>query len=103
MLVELLSKFDPDEIIGLSAVVLGISAGIIISVTAIICGAVRRYRERQLAADLIHALAERGMSAEEIERVVQASALESPDDFADLPIGRRLRRARAAMRSGRSS
>ncbi|HUT94090.1 MAG TPA: hypothetical protein VMY37_31805, partial [Thermoguttaceae bacterium] len=73
MLLELLSKFDPDEIIGLSAVVLGISAGIIISVTAIICGAVRRYRERLLAADLIHSLADRGMSAEEIERVVRAS------------------------------
>lgn len=97
MLQELFSKFDPDEIIALSAVVLGISAGIIISVTAIICGAVRRYRERQLAADLIHALADRGMSAEEIERVVQASAIMSPDDLAEHPIHRRLRRARAAV------
>ena len=84
MLTELISKFDPDEFIGLAAVVLGISAGIIISVTAVICGAIRRYRERQLAADLIHSLADRGMSAEEIERLVRASAVGEPQDLRQL-------------------
>ena len=70
--------------------------------TGIIAGAIRRYRERLLAADLIHALADRGMSAEEIERVVRASAIESPPDFAEHPIHGRLRRFRAAMGAGRS-
>jgi hypothetical protein len=78
MLSELLSKMGPGQLIGLTAVVFGISAWVIISLTAIICGTVSRYRRRQLAADLIHDLADRGMSAEEIERLLRASANEVP-------------------------
>jgi hypothetical protein len=84
MLSELITKFQPDELIGLVAVVLGIPAGVIFLVTAIVSGHIRRYRERQLAADLIHDLADRGMSAEEIERVVRASAIETPEDLPKL-------------------
>jgi hypothetical protein len=75
---------DPEDLIPLSAIVLGISAGIIISVTAIICGAIRRYRERQLAMELIHSLVDRGMTAEEIERLVIASAVEEPEELREM-------------------
>ena len=84
MLTELISKFEPGEFIALAAVVLGISAGIIALVTAIISVAIGRYRERQLTADLIHSLADRGMSAEEIERLVRASAIGKLNDLRQL-------------------
>ncbi len=82
MLDDLLSKIMPGEIIPLVAITLGISAGIIISLGAIIAGQVRRYRERQIATNLIHDLVERGLSADEIERLVRASAVQSPEDGA---------------------
>jgi hypothetical protein len=75
--------------------VLGISAGVIISVTAIVCGAVRRYRERQLAVDLIHSLADRGMTADEIERLVVASAVGDAEE----PEAANVRARIAALRS----
>ncbi len=84
MVSDLLSKVDGEELIALTAVALGISAAIIIAVTAIISSQIRRYRERVLTANLIHDLVDRGMSADEIERVVQVSAIQTSEDSPEL-------------------
>jgi hypothetical protein len=80
MVEEFISKINSGDVIPLTAIVLGILAGVIITVTGIISSAVRRYFERQMAANLIHELLDRGLPVEEIERLVVASAVESPEE-----------------------
>ena len=82
-ILEFLSGIPSPFLIPVVAIVMGISAGIIISVTAIVSAHIRRYRERALMANLIHEMVERGMSAEEIERLVAVSAIQSQEDLAE--------------------
>lgn len=91
MLQELVSKMQPNDLIPVLAISLGVGAGVLIAITAIITGSFRRYRERELAANLIHELLERGLPTDEIERLVRASA---PEGEAE-----RLVRAAAARKS----
>ena len=67
---ELLSKFDPDAVIGLVAVIGGLACGIV----AIIMGVGLAIRRAELAADLKKDMLERGMSAEEIRTVMEAGS-----------------------------
>ncbi|MFH1921734.1 MAG: hypothetical protein ABIP48_17865 [Planctomycetota bacterium] len=97
-ILEFLSKVPAGDVFPVIAVILGILAGVIISVTAIVSGQVRRFRERQLAMDLIHDLADRGMPSDEIERLVRASEVKDFKSLRDV-IGHRrscLTRAKAA-------
>jgi len=84
MLEELISKILPGDLIPLTAIALGIAAGLIITVTGLIAGTVRRIRERQMAMDLIHDLVDRGLATEEVERLVLASATEESDELKGL-------------------
>jgi hypothetical protein len=65
---EILSKFEPGELIGLVAVAGGIVLMLICGVASIISDGL--YKVRQLA--LKQEMLERGMSAEEIESVIEA-------------------------------
>jgi cell division protein FtsL len=76
---DFLSRIDSEELVALAAVVLAILAGIIIAVTSIISTQIRRYRERQLSADLAQDMLDRGMSADEIAQVLRAAAIESSE------------------------
>lgn len=67
---EILSKFEPGELIGLVAVAGGIGLVLICGVAGIISDGV--YKVRQLA--LKQEMLERGMSAEEVERVIEAGS-----------------------------
>jgi hypothetical protein len=73
---ELLSKFNPGELIGLTAVV----GGLICGVVAIVMGVGLEIRKTELAAGLKKTMLERGMSADEIRMVMDTgskSSLES--------------------------
>jgi hypothetical protein len=70
---ELLSKFEPGELIGLVAVGGGITLALICAVTAILSEA--WYKGRQLA--LKHEMLERGMTAEDIRTVIDAGTKRS--------------------------
>jgi hypothetical protein len=71
---DLFHKLNGGQTIGLFAVVLGVVSGTVISVVATVAPQWRKVRqveaESQLKRDLIAA----GFTAEEIERVVQATA-----------------------------
>ncbi|MHC4404316.1 MAG: hypothetical protein ACYTG0_32075 [Planctomycetota bacterium] len=76
---EFLSRISHD-IVPVTAIVLGVTAGVVISITAIISGTVRRFRERKVTTNLIQDMLDRGMSTDEIERLVKLSATAIPDD-----------------------
>ncbi len=81
MLEELVSKIHPNDLVGLAAVVLGILAGLLITVTAIVAGSVRRYRERKMTIALVQDLLDRGLAPDEVERLVVASGGADPADL----------------------
>ena len=72
-MIELLSKFGPGELIGLTAVV----GGLICGVVAIVMGIGLEIRKVELAADLKKTMLERGMSADEIRMVMDAGSASS--------------------------
>jgi hypothetical protein len=65
---ELLSKFSPGELIGLTAVI----GGFICGVVAIAMGIGFAMRKAELDAGLKKSMVERGMSAEEIRMVMDS-------------------------------
>jgi hypothetical protein len=67
-MIELLSKFGPGEVIGLTAVV----GGLICALVWIVMGVGLEFRKAELAAELKKSMVERGMSAEEIRLVMDA-------------------------------
>jgi hypothetical protein len=71
---ELLSKFDPGEVIGLVAV-----AGFWLSaIVAILSGAWHRVRRAEIQAALKQDMLTRGLSAEEIRTVIEAGSVSYP-------------------------
>jgi hypothetical protein len=69
-MIELLSKFEPGELIGLTAVL----GGLICGVTGIVMGIGLAIRKTELESGLKKAMVERGMSAEEIRMVMDAGS-----------------------------
>jgi hypothetical protein len=67
---ELLSKFEPGELIGLTAVVGGLICGIL----GTVMGIGLAIRKMELEASLKKSMLERGMSAEEIRMVMDAGS-----------------------------
>ena len=70
---ELLSKFDPGQLIGLTAVVGGLLCGAV----AIVMGVGCAIHKTQVEAGLKKSMLERGMSAEEIRMVIDAGSYRS--------------------------
>ncbi len=69
-MLELLSKFDAGELIGLTAVVGGLMCGAL----GIVMGVGLAIRRTELEAGLKRSMVERGMSAEEIRIVMNAGS-----------------------------
>jgi hypothetical protein len=72
---ELLSRFDPGQFIGLTAVVGGLTCGAL----GIVSGVWLANRKSELSAGLKRSMLERGMSAEEIRVVMEAGSCTSPE------------------------
>ncbi len=70
---ELLSRFHPGEIIGLVAVV----GGLLVVITSVLGGIWREVRKTEIAAALKQDMLNRGMSADEIEAVLEAGTKRS--------------------------
>jgi hypothetical protein len=70
MLEEVLAKLSGGQVIGLAAVV----GGLLLAVIAIVAKEWRRIRVAELQADLKRQMLGRGMSAADIEKVLQAPA-----------------------------
>jgi hypothetical protein len=69
-MLEFLSRWDAGELIGLIAVV----SGALIAITAILSGQWRRVRQTEIEASLKHDMLARGLSAEDIERILKAKS-----------------------------
>jgi hypothetical protein len=74
MFSEILPRFDFGQWMLVLSVTLGVLFVLVVSVVAIVAGEARKVRVARLKTDLARDLAGRGMSAEEIERVVVAAA-----------------------------
>ena len=72
-MIELLSKFDGGELIGVIAVV----GGLLCAITAIIAGAWTKVRRTEIAAALKHDMLNRGMSADDIRTVLETGSKRS--------------------------
>ncbi len=81
MLDQLISKLQPSDIIPVVAMAMVFGTALIGVIAAVIAGTVHRFREQQLRADLIRELVERGLSADEIERLVRATGKRMPADW----------------------
>lgn len=71
---ELLSGFNPGELIGLVAVTGGLLCGLVCGTTAIIMDHWHKIRQADILGSLKLDMLKRGMSAEEIHTVVEAGA-----------------------------
>jgi hypothetical protein len=71
---ELLSRFEPGEIIGLLAVAGGLLIGLICGPTAIIADYWHKIRRVETEAALKQDMLSRGMSAEDIQTVIDAGS-----------------------------
>ena len=69
-MLELLSKFNAGELIGLTAV----AGGLLCGALAIVMGVGLAIRKTELEAGLKRSMLERGMSAEEIRMVMDAGS-----------------------------
>jgi hypothetical protein len=71
---DLLSKFEASELIGLVAVVGGLLIPLVCGTTAIITNYFHQIRQLELKRDMLN----RGMSADEIQVVLEAGSKRSP-------------------------
>jgi hypothetical protein len=72
-MIELLSRFEPGQLIGLTAVVGGLGCGALGIVMGVWCA----IRKTELEAGLKRSMIERGMSAEEIRMVIDEGSFAS--------------------------
>jgi len=72
---DFISEFGPERFIGLVAVV----GGLLIPIVAIIGGLIYKHRRLSVEAALKQQMIERGMSADEIRAVLEASVSDKPD------------------------
>ena len=75
-MLELLTELNGGELIGLIAVV----GAMLVAAIKVIAGSWQRTRCTEIEASLKHDMLERGMSADEIERVLKASGPSSERD-----------------------
>jgi hypothetical protein len=73
---ELIAKMQPGEFIGLVAIVSGVLAGIIIPSVLIVTLYLRNSRRDSMEYDLKREMLDRGMSADDIERVIRVGVTE---------------------------
>jgi hypothetical protein len=68
-IINLINRSKPDEFI---ALVLIFGGGMVVALTAIIGGLIYKFRKREAVINLKHEMIARGMSVDEIERVLKA-------------------------------
>jgi hypothetical protein len=83
----LVSKLSGDELLSLVLGTTGILTGLLIAVTAIVVTSWRRARQLEAESALKQDMLQRGMSAEDIERVIRASSTPAEKESDEKPSG----------------
>jgi hypothetical protein len=76
-MMELLSKFDSGELLGLVIGGIAVIGGLLCGIIGIIAGTWQKVRRAEIAATLKQDMLNRGMSAEDICTVLEAGTTES--------------------------
>ena len=71
---ETFTKLDGDQFLGLVAIVAGIAAGVVVTLALVITPYWRRVRQTDAETQLKRDLVAAGFSADDVERVVRATA-----------------------------
>jgi hypothetical protein len=79
-MVELLSRLNPGDLTAVLTVTVMVALGIVAVVARLIADGVRRHHERELATSLVLEMLDRGMTADDIVRVLSAAGLEDRGD-----------------------
>jgi hypothetical protein len=80
-MIDLLSKFDAGELLGLVLGLVAVTGGLLCGIVGIIAGSWQTVRRAEITAALKHDMLNRGMSAEEIQTVLEAGSKGSRRDF----------------------
>jgi hypothetical protein len=69
-----LSDLDPNKRFALITVVVGCATGVVCTVVVFVSGTINSMHRRRLETDMKREMIERGMSADEIAKVIEAAA-----------------------------
>jgi hypothetical protein len=76
-MMELLSKFDSDQLLGLILGGIAIGGGLLCGIIGIIAGTWQKVRRAEITAALKQDMLNRGLSADDIRTVLEAGSKES--------------------------
>ena len=79
-MLEVLSKLRSDDLVAVLVVTVLFGSCMLVGAIGIIATAVRRYHARQLATSLILEMLDRGMTADEIVRILTAAGMQDQQD-----------------------
>jgi hypothetical protein len=68
-----LSELDPSDRFALVIIIVGCATGVICTLAAVISGTIKSIHHRRVEADMKREMIERGMSADEITKVIEAA------------------------------
>ena len=72
---------DPEQRFALLIVALGCATGLIITLVCVISSAISQAHQRRLETEFKREMLDRGMSADEVAKVINASAPEEPASY----------------------
>ena len=84
-MMELLSKLDSGEFVGLVLGLVAVTGGLLCGIIGIIAGSWHSVRQAEIAAALKHDMLNRGMSADEIRTVLEAGSKDIRKGFHSRP------------------
>lgn len=78
---EQLFGLDPSMRFSLLVVAIGCLTGLIITVVCVVSAAMSQAQQRRIETELKREMLDRGMSADEVAKVIKASAAEEPTSY----------------------
>lgn len=72
---------DPSMRFSLLVVAIGCLTGVIITVVCVVSSAISQAQQRRIETELKREMLDRGMSADEVAKVIKASATEEPPSY----------------------
>lgn len=81
--------FDPEQRFALTIVAIGCLTGIIITLACLISSAISNAHQRRLEVELKREMLDRGMSADEVAKVIETTVPDQTTNYLNAMFGRR--------------